>query len=379
MFGDKLLPPDASQIPGRSFFDAHEGRGIRAHGRRIGVAFADAARREGETGEGRRKAGEGRDVEEGEEGPEMPRLQGPALARRNPKGRGQAIPMPDMREEILRHLRDLALSLEDHAGEDKVDRRDGDARLAGLGDRLDLPRRRQNRPVLEGSLPRRRRGLVEGTEAFRARLDRRDAIRPDAGLGVRRRGLGDLRRQDIEGCLHGGRLRLVGTWLLRGLPQARDAARALCRKMPGGPRRRRLEARPRRGPAPQRGDQEALPRRRLGEIRPGRQGTQGQDVTDEQPVLVPPLQLREAPRHQIRQARRVRGPLHVPAFPRPEIRPRGDDRLPFLEGLRHKKEPQLQGRIQENVDVVRIVYPLFAPIYVNKRNNCKKRSGYKMG
>jgi hypothetical protein len=43
---------------------------------------------------------------------------------------------------------------------------------------------------------------------------------------------------------------------------------------------------------------------------------------------------------------------------------RGDDRLPVLEGLRHGKEPQLQGRIQENVDVVRIVYPLFAPICV---------------
>jgi hypothetical protein len=309
----------------------------------------------------------------------MPGMPFAAPPRRTQGRRCPKIPLPILREEILRCLRHIALGLQADARQDQIDRRDGAPRIARLGGRLGLPRRRQNRPVLEGSLPRRRRGLVEGTEAFRARLDRRDAIRPDAGLGVRRRGLGDLRRQDIEGCLHGGRLRFVGTWLLRGLPQARDAARALCRKMPGGPRRRRLEARPRRGPAPQRGDQEALPRRRLGEIRPGRQGTQGQDVTDEQPVLVPPLQLREAPRHQIRQARRVRGPLHVPAFPRPEIRPRGDDRLPFLEGLRHKKEPQLQGRIQENVDVVRIVYPLFAPIYVNKRNNCKKRSGYKMG
>ena len=302
---------------------------------------------------------------EGEKESQMPGMPFAAPPRRTQGRRGPKIPLPKIREEALGHLRDLARRVQADARKDKVGRRHGDARVAGLGDRPDLPRRRENRAVLEGPMPRRRRVMVEGIRPFRPRLDRRDAIRPDAGLGVRRRGLGDLRRQDIEGCLHGGRLRFVGTWLLRGLPQARDAARALCRKMPGGPRRRRLEARPRRGPAPQRGDQEALPRRRLGEIRPGRQGTQGQDVTDEQPVLVPPLQLREAPRHQIRQARRVRGPLHVPAFPRPEIRPRGDDRLPFLEGLRHKKEPQLQGRIQENVDVVRIVYVSFAPIYVD--------------
>jgi transposase-like protein len=130
----------------------------------------------------------------------------------------------------------------------------------------------------------------------------------------------------------------------------------------------RLEARPRRGPAPQRGDQKALARRRLGEMRAGRQGIQGQDVADEQPPLVPPLQLREAPRGEIRQARRLRRSLHAPAFPRPQIRPRGDDRLPLLGGLRHGKEPQLQGRIQENADVARVVRLSFAPIYVLKRN-----------
>jgi len=213
-------------------------------------------------------------------------------------------------------------------------------------------------------MPRRRRGMVEGICPFRPRLDRRDEVRPDAGLGVRRRGLGDLCREDIQGRLHGGRLRLVGAWLLRGLRKAGDAIRQLGRKMFGGPRRRRLQTHPRRRALPQRGDQETVARRRLGEIRAGRRGVQGQDVTDEQPVLVPEVQLREAPRHQIREARRVRGPLHVPILPREEIRPRGDDRLPFLEGLRHGKEPQLQGRIQENVDVVRVVYVSFAPICV---------------
>ena len=63
----------------------------------------------------------------------------------------------------------------------------------------------------------------------------------------------------------------------------------------------------------------------------------------------------------------IRRGEHVPILPREEIRPRGDDRLPFLEGLRHGKEPQLQGRIQENVDVVRVVYVSFAPICVEKK------------
>ena len=88
----------------------------------------------------------------------MPRLPGPALARRVPEGRGQAIPMPILREEALGHLRDLAFRLQAHAREDKVDRRHGDARVAGLGGRLSLPGRRENRPVLEGQMPRRRRG-----------------------------------------------------------------------------------------------------------------------------------------------------------------------------------------------------------------------------
>jgi hypothetical protein len=176
--------------------------------------------------------------------------------------------------------------------------------------------------------------------------------------------VGDIRREDIQGRPHGGGLRLRRPWLLRGLRKARDAARALGAGMPGRPGRRRVQAYPRRRALPQRGDQEAVARRRLGEIRPGRRGIQNEDGADEQPVLVPPLQLREAPRHQIRQARRLRGPLHVPVLPREEIRPRGDDRLSLFEGLRHEKEPQLRRRVLENVDVVRIVYLLFAPEYV---------------
>jgi hypothetical protein len=47
---------------------------------------------------------------------------------------------------------------------------------------------------------------------------------------------------------------------------------------------------------------------------------------------------------------------------------RGDDRLPVLEGLRHGKEPQLQGRIQENVGVVRTALSLHLLLYtlINK-------------
>jgi hypothetical protein len=302
---------------------------------------------------------------EGEKESQMPGMPFAAPPRRTQGRRGPKIPLPKIREEALGHLRDLARRVQADARKDKVGRRHGDARVAGLGDRPDLPRRRENRAVLEGPMPRRRRGMVEGIRAFRPCLDRRDAVRPDAGIRIRGRGLGDLRRQDIEGRLHGGRLRLLGAWLLRGLRQARDAARGLDPPMPERPRGGRVQAHPRRVLFPHAGGQNALARRRLGEIRARGQGIQGQDGADEQPVLVPPVQLREAPRDEIRQARRLRRPVHAPVLPRSEIRPRGDDRLPVLKGLRDEKEPQLQGRIQENVDVVRIVYVSFAPIYVD--------------
>jgi len=80
----------------------------------------------------------------------MPGLQGPALEGREAMRRCPEVPMPGMRQGLLRRLAHRPVGLEDHAGEDKIDRRNGDARIARLGDRLDLPRRRQNRAVLEG-------------------------------------------------------------------------------------------------------------------------------------------------------------------------------------------------------------------------------------
>jgi hypothetical protein len=70
LFGNNgPFPRDAPQFPGKGFFHAHEGRGIRADGRRIGVAFGDAREaRRAKKGEGRRQARESRPFAEGEKG-----------------------------------------------------------------------------------------------------------------------------------------------------------------------------------------------------------------------------------------------------------------------------------------------------------------------
>ena len=81
------------------------------------------------------------------------------------------------------------------------------AGLPRLGDRVAAWDRSENGAVLEGPLPRREPEMVDGVEAFRARLDRRDALRPEQGDRRRRRRLDDLRRQNRERRLSRGRIR----------------------------------------------------------------------------------------------------------------------------------------------------------------------------
>ena len=107
----------------------------------------------------------------------MPRMQSRAEQGREEGRRGPQIRMPGLRQAFLRRLGNVALRVQADAGSDKEGGDDDHARLPDVGRRLGLGDQPENRPVLEGQMPRRRVGMVDGIEAFRPCLDRRDALR----------------------------------------------------------------------------------------------------------------------------------------------------------------------------------------------------------
>ena len=122
-------------------------------------------------------------------------------------------------------------------------------------------------------MPGRGDRMVDGTEAFRARLDRRDGVRPDQGLGVGRRRLDGLRREDRQGRLHGSGLRFQPARVLPPIfREARIPDEGDGHGLPFRKDRAEVAAHPRRGGFPQRHGEGAVPEGRLGQVRRRRRG-----------------------------------------------------------------------------------------------------------
>ena len=293
----------------------------------------------------------------------MPGMQGSPGGRRPQARRGREVRMPEMRTPFLGLLVDVAFILEADAGEDKGDTDPDNDGLPRLGGRRDRRGQREDGPVLGRQMPRRGLGMVERVEAFGARLDRRDALRPDEGDRLRRRGLDHLRRQDSQGRVHGSRLRRVGPRLLPPLRlQARDALEGDGHRMPVPQDRARVDAHPRRGEQPQRDRRGALAGRRLGQVRRGRRRIREEDEAHEQLLLVPQALLRVAQRHKVHQARGLRELLPLPLEPRQETRPKGDRRLPVQPRLRNGEKRRFLKLVLKRVDGMGLSHPSFAGI-----------------
>ena len=98
----------------------------------------------------------------------MPRRPGEG---REKARRGPEIQMPELRRGVFRLILHIDVVVETDAGQDRGGPDPHHAGLPGLGRRVDMQSQHQNGPVLEGQMPRRRRGVVEGNEAFRPCLD----------------------------------------------------------------------------------------------------------------------------------------------------------------------------------------------------------------
>ena len=223
----------------------------------------------------------------------MPGMQSPPHARRKEEGRSQVLQVPEMRAALFGRFEHVAFLIEADAFEDKGDIDADNARLPLLGDRRDRRRKPKNGPVLVRQMPGCGDGMVDGIEAFRARLDRRDEVRPDQGLGVGRRRLDDLRREDRQGRLPGSGLRLQPARVLPPIfREARIPDEGDGHRLPFRKDRAEVAAHTRRGGFPQRHSEGAVTEGRLGQVRRRRRGIREEDEADEQLLLVPEALLR---------------------------------------------------------------------------------------